>query len=202
MSGSDLEAAFCFYLRTIGKDLPAPIKDYVFHQTRGWQIDFAWPEVKVAVECEGIDHRKSDRYHRDIEKYNALALDGWVLIRITTRLLNSDPDKVFALLRRTIERGDEMKLHKGDIERLRRKIELPIYAESSLLEEARLMLEGLEENEAENSRLRPVVEAAMRWRRVNTSGAPYDETTDALIDLASAVDAYLAASQQDSPQRP
>lgn len=67
---------------------PKPVAEYQFHPTRKWQLDFAWPDYKIAVEQEGGIWRKGGGAHshplnieRDIEKYNAAALLGWRILR-------------------------------------------------------------------------------------------------------------------------
>lgn len=68
--------------------LPAPDTEYVFHPTRRWRFDFAWPLHRVALEVEGGiwtkgRHVRGVGYLRDMEKYNAAAVLGWRLIRVT-----------------------------------------------------------------------------------------------------------------------
>ncbi len=67
--------------------LPAPEREYRFHPTRMWRLDFAYPSIRLAVEVEGGIYSKG-RHGRgkgiaeDIEKGNALTLAGWRLIRV------------------------------------------------------------------------------------------------------------------------
>lgn len=92
--GSELEAQFEYQLRVLAPDLPAPEREYAFDEGRGWRFDFAWPcrrgdeEKQVAVEIEGYGHRLDNRYTRDVEKYNAAALAGWIVLRITHEMLD------------------------------------------------------------------------------------------------------------------
>ena len=76
---------------------------YVFDPSRKFAFDFAWPAVKVAAECEGEDHMKSQRYASDIYKYNLAASLGWLLIRVTTRDLEGDPYGIFRRITQAIE---------------------------------------------------------------------------------------------------
>jgi len=61
---------------------------------RQWRFDFAWPNLKVAVEIEGLVVRKIGGetvvqgrhaniagFREDCEKYNAAALLGWTVLR-------------------------------------------------------------------------------------------------------------------------
>lgn len=74
---------------------PLPSKtEYYFHDTREWRFDFAVPALKVAFEYEGIFSKKSRHttvsgYTKDIEKYNAAAIDGWIVIRATAMTMKS-----------------------------------------------------------------------------------------------------------------
>lgn len=68
--------------------LPRPVREHRFHLTRKWRIDYAWPDIKLALEVEGGvwtagRHTRGLGFMRDMEKYNALAEAGWTLIRTT-----------------------------------------------------------------------------------------------------------------------
>lgn len=62
--------------------------EFLFHMERDWALDFAVPEIKLAIEYEGVFSETSRHTHLtgylgDIEKYNAAAVQGWMLIRLT-----------------------------------------------------------------------------------------------------------------------
>ena len=64
--------------------------EHKFHDKRRWRIDLAvWlPNCKVAIEIEGGvftkgRHINPKGFLNDIEKYNALTLYGWKLLRYT-----------------------------------------------------------------------------------------------------------------------
>lgn len=68
--------------------IPIPQPEYKFHPTRQWAIDYAWPDVKVALEIEGGvwtrgRHVRPIGYIKDMEKYNSMVLCGWLLLRFT-----------------------------------------------------------------------------------------------------------------------
>src|SRR5260364_426939 len=50
-SMSVLEAQFALRVRVA--KLPEPQREYRFDADRRWKFDFAWPDWKIAVECEG-----------------------------------------------------------------------------------------------------------------------------------------------------
>mgnify|MGYP000273483790 CR=1 FL=1 len=85
---------FCEMLRERG--LPCPEPEHRFHDTRKWRIDYAWEEEKVALEVEGGvwtrgRHTRGSGFLKDVEKYNEVALHGFVLIRtVPDDLLTED----------------------------------------------------------------------------------------------------------------
>ena len=79
MSKSDLERTFANQIRLAG--LPEPVAEYRFHATRRWRFDFAYPDLKLAVEIEGGiwrrgRHNRASGFVRDAEKYNEAAIAG------------------------------------------------------------------------------------------------------------------------------
>jgi very-short-patch-repair endonuclease len=75
-------------------DLPEPRAEYVFHESRKWRFDFAFPELKVAVEYDGgvfdglPSHSSVSGILRDIEKINEAQLSGWTVIRCTAQTVS------------------------------------------------------------------------------------------------------------------
>ena len=78
--------------------LPAPTLEHQFARAalgRQWRIDLAWPDadLRIALEIEGGIYApgggahqrvgRGGRYLSDMEKYNTLAVWGWLLIRVT-----------------------------------------------------------------------------------------------------------------------
>ena len=67
-------------------------RDWRFHPVRKWQIDFAWLSHWVALEIEGGiwqagRHVRGAGYVADIEKYNALTVAGWRLVRASSDMV-------------------------------------------------------------------------------------------------------------------
>lgn len=61
------------------------VTEFAFAPGRKFSADFAWPEARLLVECEGNVHRIKTRFRRDIEKYNLATLLSWRLLRFTRR---------------------------------------------------------------------------------------------------------------------
>jgi very-short-patch-repair endonuclease len=66
--------------------------EYKPFSDRRYSIDYADPKLKIAVEYEGGvtlkhggAHRSLDMYLKDVEKYNLLAVNGWLLLRFTCK---------------------------------------------------------------------------------------------------------------------
>lgn len=99
---SENEIAFESALKRYGPDLPAPVREYVFMSPRKWRFDFAWPDLKVAVECDGIIHQASGGRHNsdsDKEKLNAAAGDGWMVLRFSGKQIFLSPWDCISLLK-------------------------------------------------------------------------------------------------------
>jgi hypothetical protein len=74
--------------------LPEPTPEHYFALPRKWRFDWAWPDRKIALEQEGGAwtggrHTRGKGFLNDMEKYNAAALAGWLLIRATPQMVNS-----------------------------------------------------------------------------------------------------------------
>ncbi len=70
------------------------VREHRFHANRKWRMDFAWPDLMVALEVEGVTyqggrHQRVDGFTQDCIKYNQATLRGWRLIRATGRMITS-----------------------------------------------------------------------------------------------------------------
>ena len=69
------------------------VPEYRFHPTRKWRFDYAFPDKMIAVEVEGLVYRGKSRhtnnsgYKGDLEKYNAAACLGWLVLRFSQDML-------------------------------------------------------------------------------------------------------------------
>lgn len=64
------------------------VKEFRFHPTRKWRFDYAIPEHKIAIEIDGGvwtqgRHTRPQGYINDMEKFNAAAAMGWLVLKFT-----------------------------------------------------------------------------------------------------------------------
>jgi very-short-patch-repair endonuclease len=58
-------------------------------------IDFAWPEAKLAVEVDGYRwHSGRQQWQNDMQRQNALAEIGWLVLRFSWYDVTNRPDYV------------------------------------------------------------------------------------------------------------
>ena len=84
------EELFALHLRL--KKIPHFVREYQFAAPRKWRVDFAYPELAIAIEIEGGIHTngrhvRASGFEKDCEKYNALAEKGWSLFRYTPQMV-------------------------------------------------------------------------------------------------------------------
>lgn len=87
--------------------------DYKFLESRKFKVDFCLPRYMIAIECEGgvyINgrHNNAIGYIRDAEKYNLLTLEGWSLLRFTTKDFK-DPESIVKTIISLINKKQYMK---------------------------------------------------------------------------------------------
>lgn len=75
--------------------LPQPERQVRFHPTRGWRLDFGWPELRLAVEVEGLvpggkgRHQTIGGMTADLVKYNEALCLGWRVLRVSQAQVRS-----------------------------------------------------------------------------------------------------------------
>lgn len=100
---STAEDAFNWYL-TKTTTLPPPQRHLQLVNGRKWEFDFVWPAEKIIFEVEGGIWRRGGGAHsrpiniiRDIEKYNAAALLGFRVFRVTPDMIKSGEARELAI---------------------------------------------------------------------------------------------------------
>lgn len=87
------EAEFSLWLRT-APDLPVVHREFEFHPDRKWRFDFAWPELLLAVEIEGVTanggrHQRIAGFKADLEKYHHAFMLGWRVYRCDSAMVST-----------------------------------------------------------------------------------------------------------------
>lgn len=90
-----LSEDFLWALNMMDRDLIMSCEtEYRFHPTRKWRFDFAWPDKKVAVECDGMVWQAGGGRHNtdaDREKINTAVMMGWRVLRFSGAQIKNDP---------------------------------------------------------------------------------------------------------------
>lgn len=77
---SAIEATLALQMRAL--KLPAAERNYRFLDGRKFELDFAWPQRKLAVEVQGMAHRIKAKFKADLEKRALALLDGWKVLEV------------------------------------------------------------------------------------------------------------------------
>lgn len=72
-----------------------PKPEHTFHEIREWRFDFCWPNLLVAVECDGKTHRGKGGRHNsdgDKEKMNEAAIAGFYVLHFSRKMMEDAPE--------------------------------------------------------------------------------------------------------------
>ena len=97
--GKDTQALLEVQIRAVGLS-GGGAREYIFHPTRKWRFDLAWPESKVAVEIDGGNRMAKIINGRpiavgphtqdaDMCKLNEAAILGWRVLRFSPAQVKS-----------------------------------------------------------------------------------------------------------------
>jgi hypothetical protein len=96
-------------LTLVEAGLPEPVLDVDVYDERGdfvGCVDLAYPELKIAIEYEGDQHRTDPaQWQRDIEKHERLADLGWRVVRVPRNQLFSQPGELVRRVRAQLRRA-------------------------------------------------------------------------------------------------
>ena len=91
---NDYKARFLRDLSSAG--IPAPQTEHRFHPERKWRLDYAYPDLRIAIEYQGGNFSRGKGGHssvaglmRDYEKFTEASLLGWTLILIDAASVRS-----------------------------------------------------------------------------------------------------------------
>lgn len=106
---SDLSSTFIYHLKVLGGPQDYET-EYRFHPTRRWRFDLAWPNHKVAVECDGMVWQAGGGRHntdKDREKINTASSMGWTVLRFSGKQIKSDPHSCINFLKDALLKGEK-----------------------------------------------------------------------------------------------
>lgn len=78
--GSDLEELFAQQLSLT--KLPQPVRQYLYLRGSKHTLDFAWPDLMLGVEVQGMVHRIKGTFKNDIKKRALGLLQGWTVLEV------------------------------------------------------------------------------------------------------------------------
>jgi very-short-patch-repair endonuclease len=85
----DLPDSYLLFEKLITDRIGKPVREHRFHPERMWRFDFSYPDVRLAVEIEGLVHNGFSRhttisgFEEDAWKYAEATLLGWTVIRFS-----------------------------------------------------------------------------------------------------------------------
>lgn len=84
--------------------LPQPQVNARFH---AWEVDFLWPDTNLVVEVDALSTHTSPRdFERDRRKDSELVSRGYIVMRVTRRQLEEEPEIVVARLAAALTRAE------------------------------------------------------------------------------------------------
>jgi very-short-patch-repair endonuclease len=80
--------------------LPAPVVQHpVIARGTRYYLDLAYPEVRLAIEYDGAEHRTQRRARRDLVREAALTAAGWHIVRFDADVVLFRPDRLVEAVR-------------------------------------------------------------------------------------------------------
>ena len=92
----------------IDAGLRPPVLQYEVVDLQGyiWRLDFAWPDLRVAAEYDGVDwHSGPDAFLRDRRRSSALQELGWLIVPIVAEDVRYRPVELIRRLESQLRRA-------------------------------------------------------------------------------------------------
>lgn len=103
ITDTDVELLLLVLLRQAG--LPEPVGHHEVRDDSGRfvaEVDFAYPQWKIAIEAEGDVHGRPEVRERDLARRNDLELEGWLVLHFTNDRIKLRPTAVLSEVRAAI----------------------------------------------------------------------------------------------------
>lgn len=80
--------------------LPAPIAQFRVFDDEGFiaRVDFAYPDLRIAIEYDGLWHGERKAFLDDRRRLNRLVAAGWIVLHVTAADMRH-PDRLAAQVR-------------------------------------------------------------------------------------------------------
>jgi hypothetical protein len=90
--------------------LPAPVAQYRVFDGQGFvaRVDFAYPELRIAIEYDGLWHGERQAFLDDRRRLNRLVAAGWIVVHVTLDDLRQPARLVARILALRAERMQAM----------------------------------------------------------------------------------------------
>ncbi|MDG4809047.1 hypothetical protein O7634_20050 [Micromonospora sp. WMMD1120] len=91
-------------VRIVLAGLPAPVTQFIVERDGRFvaRLDLAWPDLKVAVEYDGLWHDDPEQFHRDRRRLNRLVGADWIVLHVTAKRFREDFDAFLSELRQAL----------------------------------------------------------------------------------------------------
>lgn len=95
---SELEREFLDVVERFG--LPRPVRQ---KQIAAYRADFAYTDARILIEVDGrATHGTAEAFEEDPFRQNALALEGWTILRFTWKRLTQQPEYVVETIEKAL----------------------------------------------------------------------------------------------------
>lgn len=106
-----LEESFAGFLRLYAPDLAQPVEQFRYVPGRKFTADFAWPDARLLVFCEGgvfggKAHGSVSGILKDVERSQFAASNGWRVFRVTNKCLKENATGTLERLREAVRAGE------------------------------------------------------------------------------------------------
>jgi very-short-patch-repair endonuclease len=84
--------------------IPRPETQHVISRAGRFvaRVDLAWPDLKIAIEYDGLWHDDPEQFHRDRRRLNRILGDDWIVLHVTAKRLREDFDGFLVELREAV----------------------------------------------------------------------------------------------------
>lgn len=113
------------------------VHHHVVHLQRKWEIDFCFPQEKIAIELQGYGtgHLSYAGMQRDYQKHNDLVMAGWIILYFMSADLKKDERRTIDTIKFVLK-GRNPGIGKFDYSETKR----PEFQPNNLAEAARRLL--------------------------------------------------------------